>query len=80
VFAGPRGGRGLRSRSTRRFRVREGDWEVPSRYIEDRRTRANHEITIMKKEDAEELLSFCEMLLKVIYEFPAAVQRRIDKP
>ena len=39
MFAGPQGGRGLRSRSTRRFRVREGDWEVPSRYIEDRRTR-----------------------------------------
>lgn len=30
---------GLRSRSTRRFRVRDGDWEVQSRYIEDRRTR-----------------------------------------
>ena len=39
MFAGSQGGRGLRSRSTRRFRVREGDWEVPSRYIEDRRTR-----------------------------------------
>jgi hypothetical protein len=31
---------------------------------------ANHEIVVMKQDDAEELLSFIEMLLKVIYEFP----------
>ena len=41
---------------------------------------ANHEIVIMPKEEAEELLSFCEMLLKVIYEFPATVKRKyLDK-
>lgn len=35
---------------------------------------ANHQIKIMTKEDAEELISFVEMLLKVIYEFPARVK------
>jgi len=34
---------------------------------------ANHEIRIMKQTDAADLLSFCEMLLKLIYEFPARV-------
>ena len=32
---------------------------------------ANHEIVIKKKEDAEEIMTFLEMLLKFIYEFPA---------
>ena len=37
---------------------------------------ANHEIAIMKPENAEELLSFMEMLLKVIFEFPGQVRRK----
>jgi hypothetical protein len=41
---------------------------------------ANHEIVIMSKDDAEELLSFVEMLLKVIYEFPAASKRKAATP
>lgn len=32
---------------------------------------ATHEIIIKKKEDAEEIMTFLEMLLKFIYEFPA---------
>jgi hypothetical protein len=32
---------------------------------------ATHEIVIKKKEDAEEIMVFLEMLLKFIYEFPA---------
>lgn len=32
---------------------------------------ANHEIVIKSQEEAERILAFCEMLLKVIYEFPA---------
>jgi hypothetical protein len=32
---------------------------------------ANHEIILMTKQDAEHLLSFVEMLLKFLYEFPA---------
>jgi len=38
---------------------------------------ATHEISIMKKEDAEELITFIEMLLKFIYEFPAIIKRKI---
>ena len=34
---------------------------------------ANHEINLMSKDDAEQLVSFVEMLLKFIYEFPAKV-------
>jgi hypothetical protein len=37
---------------------------------------ANHEIVIMPREDAEELVTFSEMLLKVIYQFPAAIRKR----
>ena len=47
-----------------------------SRWVDRIRTRgneANHEIRIMEQADAAELISFCEMLLKVIYEFPARV-------
>jgi len=38
---------------------------------------ATHEISIMKKEDSEELITFIEMLLKIIYEFPATLKRNI---
>ncbi|HEY8084037.1 MAG TPA: DUF4145 domain-containing protein [Methylophilaceae bacterium] len=49
-------------------------------HIRKKGNEANHEISIMSKDDAEELLSFCEMLLKVIFEFPAIVKRRIANP
>ena len=45
-------------------------------HIRAKGNEANHQIAIMKREDAEELIAFCEMLLKIIYEFPAAVKRR----
>ena len=45
-------------------------------HIRKKGNEANHEITLMKKEDAEELISFIEMLLKVIFEFPAAIQKK----
>lgn len=48
-------------------------------HIRDRGNEANHEITIMKREDAEELLSFVEMLLRVIFEFPATVRKKYGK-
>ena len=44
--------------------------------IKDVGNEANHEIKMMKKEDAEHLVSFCEMLLKIFYEFPAVAQAR----
>jgi hypothetical protein len=37
---------------------------------------ANHEVSMMGKEDAEQLVTFCEMLLKIFYEFPAAAKAR----
>lgn len=37
---------------------------------------ANHAIVIMDEAAAEELLSFSEMLLKLVYEFPASVRRK----
>lgn len=42
-------------------------------HIRKKGNEATHEIVLMKKADAEELISFAEMLLKFIYEFPARV-------
>ena len=37
---------------------------------------ANHEIRLMSQADAEDLIVFSEMLLKLVYEFP----NRVPKP
>jgi len=42
-------------------------------HIRDKGNEANHEIKLMSQQDAEELISFLEMLLKFIYEFPKKV-------
>lgn len=39
---------------------------------------ANHEINIGEKEDAEELLTFIEMLLRFIFEFHAKMNKRLQ--
>jgi hypothetical protein len=44
--------------------------------IRDAGNEANHEIKMMQREDAEQLISFCEMLLKITYEFPAVAKAR----
>lgn len=44
--------------------------------IRSKGNEATHEIVIMAKEDAEDLLSFIEMLLKIIYEFPANIKKK----
>lgn len=49
-------------------------------HIRNKSNEANHEISLMGKEDAEELLSFIEMLLKVIFEFPATAKRKKKIP
>ena len=36
---------------------------------------ANHEIMIMSEEEAKDLIIFSEMLLKLVYEFPAASKK-----
>lgn len=45
-------------------------------YIRTRANEANHEIAVMSQADAEMLLGFTELLLKVIYEFPAAIRQK----
>jgi hypothetical protein len=47
-------------------------------HIRRKGNEANHQIIIMEQGDAEELVTFIEMLLKFIYEFPAAIKRKID--
>jgi hypothetical protein len=42
-------------------------------HIRKKGNEATHEIALMIKADAEELIAFAEMLLKFIYEFPARV-------
>ena len=42
-------------------------------HIRKKGNEANHEITLMNKADAEELILFTEMLLKFVYEFPSRV-------
>jgi hypothetical protein len=49
-------------------------------HIREKGNEANHEISIMTKEDAEELLAFCEMLLKLVFEFPAIMKRKYPQP
>ncbi len=45
-------------------------------HIRKKGNEANHEIKIMSKEDAQDLISFSEMLLKLIYEFPANIKKK----
>ena len=42
-------------------------------YIRKRGNEANHEIALMTEADAIGLISFVEMLLRFIYEFPSLV-------
>ena len=49
-------------------------------HIRTKGNEANHEISIMSQEDGEELISFIEMLLKVIFEFPAAIRKKTPTP
>lgn len=42
-------------------------------HIRRKGNEATHEIALMSRDDAEELITFAEMLLKFIYEFPARV-------
>lgn len=42
-------------------------------HIRKKGNEATHEIALMQHADAEELITFSEMLLRFIYEFPARV-------
>ncbi len=48
-------------------------------HIRTKANEANHEILIMSKEDAIDLLSFSEMLLKLVYEFPSKIKLKTQK-
>jgi hypothetical protein len=48
-------------------------------HIRTKGNEANHDIVIMAKTDAEELVSFIEMLLKMIFEFPAIAKSKKTK-
>lgn len=49
-------------------------------HIRSKGNEATHEIKIMSRADAEELITFLEMLLKFIYEFPAHMKSKTRKP
>jgi len=42
-------------------------------YIRQKGNEANHEIKVMTLQDAQALIAFVEMLLKLVYEFPKKV-------
>lgn len=42
-------------------------------HIRTKGNEANHEIKLMSQDEAQELLSFTEMLLKFVYELPASI-------
>lgn len=44
-------------------------------HIRQKGNEANHEIKLMNKADAENLITFSEMLLKFIYEFPSKIPK-----
>ena len=46
--------------------------------IRQKGNEANHEIRFMTKDEAMDLLSFSEMLLKTIYEFPARINPKAE--
>jgi hypothetical protein len=48
-------------------------------HIRKKGNEATHEIAVMNREDAEELLSFLEMLLRFNYEFPAMIRSKTAK-
>ena len=43
-------------------------------HIRKKGNEATHEIALMTEADAEELVSFTEMLLRIIYEFPRMIK------
>lgn len=44
--------------------------------IRDKGNDANHQIPSLSKEDAEQLIDFTEMLLKLIYEYPGRIKTK----
>lgn len=49
-------------------------------HIRSKGNEANHEIAIMSEQEAKDLISFMEMLLRMIYEFPSTIKSKLPKP
>jgi len=49
-------------------------------HIRNKGNEANHEIAMMSKDDALDLITFSEMLLKFIYEFPMRIPSKKKTP
>lgn len=49
-------------------------------HIRKKGNEATHEIAIMAPDDAKDLITFIEMLLKVIFEFPAMIKKKMSPP
>lgn len=49
-------------------------------HIRARSNEANHEIILMSRDDAMQLVDFLEMLLKFIFEFPGRITKKTAKP
>jgi hypothetical protein len=47
-------------------------------HIREKSNEANHEIKVMGKEDAEDLINFTEMLLRLGYEFQGKLRRKAE--
>ncbi len=45
-------------------------------HIRSKGNEATHEIALMEEKDAKDLISFCEMLLRFIFEFPNRVPQK----
>ena len=48
-------------------------------HIRQKGNEATHEIQLMGKKDAEDLIVFSEMLLKFIYEFPSFISQPVKQ-
>lgn len=49
-------------------------------HIRKKGNEANHEISIMSEEEAKDLITFSEMLLKLVFEFPAVSRKYVKTP
>ena len=49
-------------------------------YIKDKGNEANHEINMVSRKDAEQVIEFVEMMLRLIYEFPGRMKGTAGGP
>lgn len=54
------------------------DWKEWVDHIREKGNQANHEIVIMERGEAEDLVTFLGMILAPLYEFPAKVRKGVE--